>query len=435
MGEEAKPFNKILLYLLIGLMVTTGSINTIVNKILQKLKGCEVLFEGHHWIITYGMFCGELVSIFAYIYIVIQRKKKQLMINQQQEGDTQNETLKEKKEDEKPPVPTNLIFAISAFCDLCASTLNTFGLTYLTSSMYQMMRGIELFFVCLWSKVFLKNPIYRHHILGIGSLIFGLSLVGLNAVLYDDKKVAKDPVIGIILLCSSQLFSSTVYIIQEKFIKKYDIHPFQLVGFEGLWGVIMYTIIIVIFQFIHCDKWSDSLKKGICSPNDKGKYRIEDSIFAFKQMWDNLAILFVYISYIVSIAVYNIVGINLTKLVSATARAVVDTVRTVFIWLFFLCFEPVANTREHFHILQFIGFIFLVTGTLIYNEIIAIPLWGLDYYTRDNIAKRKAEDKNVSMVATEEEKRLYVSVDAKNNDTKTQEPQNALEANDDNNQN
>ena len=59
MGEEAKPFNKILLYLLIGLMVTTGSINTIVNKILQKLKGCEVLFEGHHWIITYGMFCGE----------------------------------------------------------------------------------------------------------------------------------------------------------------------------------------------------------------------------------------------------------------------------------------------------------------------------------------------------------------------------------------
>lgn len=94
------------------------------------------------------------------------------MINQEKEGDTKNDPLQEKKEDEKPPVPTNLIFAISAFCDLCASTLNTFGLTYLTSSMYQMMRGIELFFVCLWSKLFLKNPIYRHHILGVGSLIF-----------------------------------------------------------------------------------------------------------------------------------------------------------------------------------------------------------------------------------------------------------------------
>ena len=435
MGEEAKPFNKILLYLLIGLMVTTGSVNTIVNKILQKLSGLGELFEGHHWIITYGMFCGELVSIFAYIYIVIQKKKKQLVMNKEQEGDTKNDSLNEKKEDEKPQVPTNLIFAISAFCDLCASTLNTFGLTYLTSSMYQMMRGIELFFVCLWSKLFLKNPIYRHHILGVGSLIFGLSLVGINAILNDDKKVAKDPVTGIILLCSSQLFSSTVYVIQEKFITKYDIHPFQLVGFEGLWGVIMYTILIVIFQFISCKSWSKSLKDGICSKDNKDNYHIEDSLFAFKQMWDNLAILFVYISYIVSIAVYNIVGINLTKLVSATARAVVDTVRTVFIWLFFLIFEPVEGTKEHFHILQFIGFIFLVTGTLIYNEIITIPLLGLDYYSRDNIAKRKAEDKNVSMVATEDEKRLYLSVDSKNNDTSTTEPQNALEENDNNNQN
>ena len=435
MGEEAKPFNKILLYALICLMVTTGSINTIVNKILQKLKGLKLLFEGHHWIITYGMFCGELVSIFAYIYIVIKRKQQQSIINQEQEGDTKNESLQEKKEGEKPPVPTNLIFAISAFCDLCASTLNTFGLTYLTSSMYQMMRGVELFFVCLWSKVFLKNPIYRHHILGVGSLIFGLSLVGLNAIMHDDKNVAKDPVIGIILLCSSQFFSSTVYVIQEKFIKKYEIHPFQLVGFEGLWGVIMYTALITIFQFISCKKWSKSLKEGICSENDKGEFHIEDSIFAFRQMGDNLAILFVYISYIVSIAVYNIVGINLTKLVSATARAVVDTVRTVFIWAFFLVCEPVDGTKEHFHILQFIGFIFLVCGTLIYNEILVIPIWALDYYTRDNIAKRKSEEKNVSMVATDEEKRLYLSVDGKDSNANMQEPPNALETNEDTGQN
>ena len=40
------------------------------------------------------------------------------------------------------------------------------------------------------------------------------------------------------------------------------------------------------------------------------------------------------------------IGINLTKLVSSTARAVVDTVRTVFIWVFFLIFEPVEGTHE-----------------------------------------------------------------------------------------
>ena len=276
---------------------------------------------------------------------------------------------------------------------MTATTINTFGLTYLTTSMFQMMRGLELFFVCLWSKIFLKNPIYRHQILGVGTLIFGLSLVGLNSILNDkDSDVAKNPVVGIILLSTSQLFTSTEYIIQEKFIKHYDVHPFQLVGFEGLWGSIMYGILLVIFQIVSCDDWSDTLKEGICFTNDEGESYIEDTRFAFEQMWDNKNLLVVYIFYVVSIALYNIVGINLTKLVSSTARAVVDTVRTVFIWAFFLFFTPVDGTKEDFHVLQFIGFIFLVCGTLVYNEIVTLPFWNLDYYTRVNIAKRLKEN-------------------------------------------
>ncbi len=276
---------------------------------------------------------------------------------------------------------------------MTATTINTFGLTYLTTSMFQMMRGLELFFVCLWSKIFLKNNIYRHQILGVGSLIFGLSLVGLNSILNNNTQVAKNPVVGIILLSTSQLFTSTEYIIQEKFIKHYEVHPFQLVGFEGLWGSLMYGILLIIFQLVSCDDWSEALKEGICFTNDLEQSHIEDSLFAFDQMWDNKSLLVVYIFYVVSIALYNIVGINLTKLVSSTARAVVDTVRTVFIWMFFIFFTPVEGTEEEFYVLQFIGFIFLVCGTLVYNEIVTIPFCNLDYYTRDNIELRKKKEK------------------------------------------
>ena len=110
--------------------------------------------------------------------------------------------------------------------------------------MYQMMRGLELFFVCLWSRIFLKNPVYRHAFLGIGTLIVGLVIVGVNSIVFKkgSEGVAKDPLVGIILMCTSQFFSSTEYVFQEKFIKHYDVHPFQLVGFEGLWGSIMYAL-------------------------------------------------------------------------------------------------------------------------------------------------------------------------------------------------
>ena len=174
MAEEKKPFNKCLLYILIGLMVLTGSVNSIFNKILQKLESKGYLFEQHHWIITFGMFLGELVSIFPYMYIVIKRRKAGK--EQKPLLDTEvNEGAEEAKEAEP---------AITAGCDLMASTINTFGLTYLTTSMYQMMRGLELFFVCLWSRIFLKNPIYRHAYLGIGSLILGLAIVGLNSIIF-----------------------------------------------------------------------------------------------------------------------------------------------------------------------------------------------------------------------------------------------------------
>ena len=452
-NQPKKPFNKFLLYLLIILMVATGSMNTIVNKILQKLYGLDVQFEQHHWIITFGMFLGELVSIFCYAYIVYKRKtgkdeNDEKLIedqgNEKKEGEGEGETLPLRAGSEikkNPPVPTNFIFGITAGCDLLASTLNTFGLTYLTSSMYQMMRGFELFFVCLWSKLFLKNPLYRHAILGVGTLIFGLSLVGLNAVLYDDKDVAKDPIVGIILLFISQFFSSTEYIFQEKFIKQYEVHPFQLVGFEGLWGSLMYSILLIIFQYCSCNSWSETLRDGICfKRNDTDSentnnfnnttnntdyiYYIEDTEFAFRQMWDNKNLLILYIFYIVSISLYNIVGINLTKLVSSTARAVVDTVRTVFIWLFFLIFNPVEGTHETFHILQFIGFIFLVVGTLVYNEILVIPYYGLDYYTRDNIAKREREkeqgDEDPKLFPTDEEKNITSNEEKENNDSQVE---------------
>ena len=393
---EPKPFNMCLLYILIGLMILTGSINTIFNKILQKLESKGILFEQHHWIITFGMFIGESVSLIGYTIVVIKRKKKKVS---EEKGETlvKSEEDDENEDNKKPQVPTNLIFALSASCDLMATTINTFGLTYLTTSMYQMLRGFELIFVCAWSTIFLKNPVYRHQVLGLSTLIIGLVLVGVNSIINKekDKGTAKDPGTGIILMFCSQFFSSTCYVLQEKFIKHYRVNPFQLVGFEGLWGICMYTVLLVIFQHIKCNNWKEGLKTGVCfgsdDPATKRDWYIEDSIFAFQQMGAYIPLLIVYIFYIVSIALYNIVGINLTKLVSSTARAVVDTVRTVFIWAFFLFVHPVKGTEENFYIIQFIGFILLVVGTLIYNEIVEIPLCELNKFTRNEMAKREKE--------------------------------------------
>jgi len=50
---------------------------------------------------------------------------------------------------------------------------------------------------------------------------------------------------------------------------------------------------------------------------------------------------------------------------------VMDSVRTVVIWVFGLAFFG-----EKFQYLQIIGFVLLLSGTVLYNEVIVIPFLG-----------------------------------------------------------
>lgn len=68
---------------------------------------------------------------------------------------------------------------------------------------------------------------------------------------------------------------------------------------------------------------------------------------------------------ILSIAFFNYAGISVTKEISATSRMVLDSVRTVFIWIFSL-----AIGWQAFQTLQLGGFIVLLVGMCLYNDII-----------------------------------------------------------------
>ena len=48
---------------------------------------------------------------------------------------------------------------------------------------------------------------------------------------------------------------------------------------------------------------------------------------------------------------------------------------------------------EPFHYEAIFGFIFLVFGTLLYNEIFVLPFWGLDANTKEKLALRDANAK------------------------------------------
>jgi drug/metabolite transporter (DMT)-like permease len=362
-----------ILYLCMGLMVITGSCNTIINKLLNLTESLGYKFEKHFFFQTYMMFIGETFCLIAYQIYKLASKDKI-------------------KEDEKasgqPPINV-FILAIPAACDFFGSTIMSFSLTMMAASIYQMTRGSIMIFTAIFSRVFLKTRIYRHQIFSLAVIFSGLALVGLAPLIEPDEHPDPDndtKTLGVIALIIAQLFSAAQFVIEEKIVNKYYVHPLQMVGWEGIWGSLYYTILLGVAYFINCD-----VDNKFCSQYSPTQAKLENFIFAFQQLGANYVLLLLAIGYVCSIATYNFLGITITKYISSPARAVMDNGRTVIIWLFFLLapFIP-ASWHEKFRYTELTGFVFLVAGTIIYNEFVVIPLCGLDYNTKKEIEKRKA---------------------------------------------
>ena len=251
-----------------------------------------------------------------------------------------------------------------------------------------MFRGAIIIFTCVASMIFLKNKYYRHHFLGIVIVISGLVIVGINALLNGNASSGENPGFGIFLIIISQLFSSFLFISEEKILKAYEVAPLKAVGLEGMWGVLCYIVLLFIFYFIRCEEWPDFLKNVCILDTGTKEMRFENAIFAVKQIYESTQLKCFLCLYILSIAFFNFSGLTISKNVSSTARTIVDTLRTIVIWVFFLTMPFVPeDTKETFSWLQLLGFSILILGGVIYNEILVIPFCGFGDNTKEKIKK------------------------------------------------
>ena len=107
-------------------------------------------------------------------------------------------------------------------------------------------------------------------------------------------------------------------------------------------------------------------------------------------MSNHPSIIYYSIGIIISIAMFNATGVSITKYAAAAQRATIDTSRTLFIWIFSLLF-----LGEKWSWVQFIAFIILVFGTLIYNEILILPANVFRYGTKKELEKRKKAETGI----------------------------------------
>ena len=251
------------------------------------------------------------------------------------------------------------------------------ALTMVAASVYQMLRGTIIIITAGMMIIFLKKRLYIQHWSSMAVIFTGVFMVGLASITNGNSEDSTN-VFGLILLLIAQLFTGGMFIVEEKLLGDYYLDPLKVVGLEGLWGLIFSCILLPIYQHIPC-----SIKE-LC-PYGK----LEDSIVAYDDFVNNPTLILLSVGVLFSISTFNACGVTVTKNASAAQRSTIDTSRTVIIWIFFMA-VPVYGIRiESFTWLQLFGFILLVFGTFVYNEIIVLPFLGFDKNTKAAIKKRE----------------------------------------------
>ena len=255
---------------------------------------------------------------------------------------------------------------IPALFDFICSVLMNISLILVAASVYQMLRGMIIIFTAGMSIMFLKRKLYRHHWSSMTVIFIGVTLVGVAALTEEQRDDTKTSVLGIIVMIVAQFFSACLFIVEEKILGSYYLDPLMVVGLEGFWGLLLCCILLPIFQQIECT--------GELCPYG----RLEDTMRAFRDFNANKNLIILSLLICIAIALFKSFGVSVTKNASSANRSTVDTSRTVLIWIFFM-FVPVYNEYfETFKILQLFGFLMLVCGTLVFNEIVVLPFFGFN---------------------------------------------------------
>ncbi|XP_011503762.1 PREDICTED: solute carrier family 35 member F6 isoform X4 [Ceratosolen solmsi marchali] len=164
-----------------------------------------------------------------------------------------------------------------------------------------------------------------------------------------------NPLVLIIPAACDVIITAVQMVVEEKYTTGQDIPALQVVGWEGVYGFIGICLIMIPLNFIY-----------VIPPfADNSRGTLEATIDAFIQIANCDRLLMAIIGIIFSIAFFNFAGISVTKELNATTRMILDSIRTIVIWIFSLTLQ-----WQTFHYLQLIGFFIIFIGMSCYNNIV-----------------------------------------------------------------
>jgi len=259
-----------------------------------------------------------------------------------------------------------LLVIIPGLCDMISTFMMNVGLLWIPASIWQMLRGSIVIFTAILAVTARKQKLPRYQWVGVVIVFIAEVIVGAAAILQGDSSGqdvgAGKIVIGITLVVLAQFLQALQTIIEESLLHDVDTSPVLLVGYEGLWGFFFCAFVAMpIVYFL---------------PGNEGDGIHEDTIDSFVMIGRDGALFILTLAYTLVICLFNIYGMFITEVSNAVTRNILESLRTLFIWvmniILYYSTYTLGEAWTYYSFIQLGGFLILCVGLFIYNAVIKI---------------------------------------------------------------
>lgn len=334
-------------------MIFFGTACSLLAKLIYSVKA----MDSHGNVSTYEKPWFQVLAMFAGMSVCIlldlPRRSRRAA------ADEEAPLLTEQARERQNAKQSVWIIGIPTLFDLFATACGTTGLLYTTVSVYQMLRGAMLVWTALLSILFLGRRLTLFNYGGIILCVAGIVLVGLaNAWAEDNPRSRSDTVFGIVVILLGQVLQAAQVVMEEFLLRDLQMSSVRVVAWEGVFGI------------MHCLFWVFPILY-ILPGRDHG--HLEDAWDAFYMFTHSWTVAAIILTDMTMMLFYNVCGMEVTDSLNAVHRVVIETLRTVFVWVadlmifYVLSDGKLGESWTPYSYLQLIGFTLLVIGTIFYN--------------------------------------------------------------------
>ena len=170
------------------------------------------------------------------------------------------------------------------FSSVFLNSLLSFSETPIDNHLLSIARLSEFFFVIILYYFFFKQSLHRHQYVALFFIISGTLLFCIKGAISFNSFV--------FISIFANFLTAILEVAETWLMDIRFLSPFEVVGFQGLFGMLILSVILIISNFTKCQKWM-----AVCEYNESNPQNIIDFGKDFNNIFSNKYTIFEVFSY------------------------------------------------------------------------------------------------------------------------------------------